>query len=61
MLALATAVALILIIEGGLYALFPNAMRRMLAEVMRAPEATLRNAGMIAVAIGACLIWFLYR
>lgn len=61
MTALATAIALILIIEGGLYALFPSAMRRMLAEVMRAPEATLRNAGLIAVAVGAGVMWLIYR
>ncbi len=40
---LAAAIALILVIEGVLYALFPAGMKRMLAEVMRMPEPVIRN------------------
>ena len=42
---LAAAFALLLVIEGGLYALFPGGMKRMIAEVLRLPEPTIRNIG----------------
>ena len=58
---LAAAIALILVIEGALYALFPTGMKRMLAEVMRMPESMIRNAGMIAAALGLAILYLLYR
>jgi uncharacterized protein YjeT (DUF2065 family) len=54
-----TALALVLAIEGALYALCPDRMKRMMAEVLRLPDETLRNLGLIAVAIGVGLVWFL--
>lgn len=56
-----TALALILVIEGALYALFPDRMKRMMTEVLRLPDETLRNFGLIAAAIGVGMIWFLVR
>jgi len=58
---LAAAVALMLVFEGVLYALFPAGMKRILAEVMRAPESVIRNAGMIVAAIGFAILYVLYR
>ena len=58
---LAVAVALILVIEGGLYALFPVGMKRMLGEVLRMPDSAVRNIGMIAAAIGLAVLWLIYR
>ncbi|MCZ6863932.1 MAG: DUF2065 family protein [Alphaproteobacteria bacterium] len=58
---MAAAIALILVIEGALYALFPTSMKRMLAEVMRMPESMIRNAGMIAAALGLAILYMLYR
>ena len=58
---LAAAIALILVIEGALYALFPTGMKRMLAEVMRMPESMIRNAGMIAATLGLAILYILYR
>ncbi len=58
---LAAAIALILLIEGALYALFPTGMKRMLGEVMRMPESMIRNAGMIAAALGLAILYMLYR
>jgi hypothetical protein len=55
------ALALILVIEGALYALFPARMKRMMTEVLRLPEETLRNVGLIAAAIGLGMAWFLLR
>jgi uncharacterized protein YjeT (DUF2065 family) len=54
-----TALALVLAIEGALYALFPDRMKRMMAEVLRLPDETLRNLGLVAAAIGVGLVWFL--
>lgn len=61
MVTLAAAIALILVIEGVLYALFPAGMKRMLAEVMRMPEPVIRNTGMIAAALGLAILYLLYR
>ncbi len=58
---LAAAIALILVIEGALYALFPAGMKRMLAEMMRMPQSMIRNAGMIAAALGLAILYMLYR
>lgn len=58
---LAAAIALVLLVEGALYALFPAGMKRMLAEVMRMPEPVIRNAGMIAAVLGLAILYMLYR
>jgi hypothetical protein len=58
---LAAAIALLLIIEGALYALFPGGMKRMLAEIMRMPEPMIRNAGLIATVLGLAILYLLYR
>ncbi len=61
MATLAAAIALVLVVEGALYALFPGGMKRMLAEVMRMPEPMIRNAGLIATALGLAILYMLYR
>ncbi|HEX7008275.1 MAG TPA: DUF2065 domain-containing protein [Alphaproteobacteria bacterium] len=58
---LLVALALILVIEGALYALFPGRMKRMMAEVLRLPDETLRNVGLIAAAVGLGMVWLLLR
>jgi uncharacterized protein YjeT (DUF2065 family) len=54
---LVTAFALVLVIEGVLYALLPVTMRRMMAQILAQPTATLRPVGAIAVAVGVALVW----
>lgn len=54
---LITALALVLVIEGALYALFPDAMKRMILAIGDMPPATLRNAGLIATVIGVAIVW----
>lgn len=54
---LLTALALVLVIEGALYALFPVAMRDMLTRMMEIPDRTLRVCGVIAVAVGVVAVW----
>lgn len=56
---LLTALALALAIEGALYALFPDGMRRVLEQVMAQPPQTLRTAGLVAAIVGVAIIWLL--
>lgn len=56
---LGTALALVLVIEGVLYALFPDTMRRMMEAVLVQPAGTLRMAGVFAVALGVGVVWLL--
>ena len=53
----ATAIGLVLALEGALYALFPDLMKRMAQQVMQSPGDTLRVAGVISVAVGVALVW----
>jgi uncharacterized protein YjeT (DUF2065 family) len=53
---LLTALALMFVIEGAMYALFPEAMRDMIAKMMRLPAAQLRVAGLLFALIGFVLI-----
>lgn len=52
-----TAVGLILALEGALYALFPEAMKRTAAQVLRTPGDTLRLLGVVCASIGVALVW----
>ena len=52
-----TAIGLIFVIEGGLYALFPEAMRRSIARVLAQPSARIRTIGMSAALVGLLLVW----
>jgi uncharacterized protein YjeT (DUF2065 family) len=56
---LLTAVGLILVIEGSLYALFPDGMKRVMAQVLAMPSGSLRTVGVAAVALGAALVWWI--
>ncbi len=53
----ATAIGLVLVLEGALYALFPDLMKRMAQHAIQSPGDTLRIAGVISVAIGVALVW----
>ena len=54
---IAAAVGLILALEGALYALFPDLMRRMAAQVVQTPGDTLRIAGVVSAAAGVAIVW----
>lgn len=58
---LLTAFALVLVIEGLLYAAFPEPMRRMVATVLMLPPQTLRTAGLIAAGLGVLLVALVRR
>ena len=56
---LLTALGLVLVIEGLLYAAFPEQMRRMVVAVLELPSSTLRLAGLIAACSGVVIIWLI--
>ena len=54
---LMTALGLAIAIEGIAYALFPDAMKRMMAKVMDQPVGGIRTAGITGAVIGVFIIW----
>jgi uncharacterized protein YjeT (DUF2065 family) len=56
---LATALALVLVIEGVLYALFPAGMRRVVAQVLAMPVEVLRATGLVAALLGVAAVWLI--
>jgi len=51
------ALGLVLVIEGALYALFPEKMLGMLEQLRSVPPAALRATGVVAVALGWLIVW----
>ena len=58
---LSTALALVLVIEGVLYALFPDAMKRLVAQMIGVPAPVLRVVGLVATCLGVGAVWFVRR
>jgi uncharacterized protein YjeT (DUF2065 family) len=58
---LATGLALVLVIEGALYALFPDGMKRMAAQMLALPSPMLRYAGLASALVGVGAVWMLRR
>lgn len=56
---LTTAFALVFVIEGLLYALFPEQIRRILAMAIQMPASTLRKFGATMVALGFILVYLI--
>jgi uncharacterized protein len=50
-----------LVIEGALYALFPDGMKRAAARALSVPPQTLRLAGLAAACAGVVLVWLVRR
>lgn len=51
------AAALVLFLEGALYTLFPDAMKRMMLSVIETPSSTLRIVGLISSVLGVIGVW----
>jgi len=51
------ALGLVLVLEGAMYALFPNQMIEMLRKMPEIPPVMLRVAGLTAIAIGWLVVW----
>jgi uncharacterized protein YjeT (DUF2065 family) len=58
---LLVALGLVLVIEGVLYSLFPEAMKRMMLIMATLPSTTLRAAGVAGAAIGVVIVWLVRR
>ena len=58
---LGTAFGLMLVIEGLLYALFPDFMRRVLAQMLSLPSTQVRAAALMSVALGVGVVWLALR
>jgi uncharacterized protein YjeT (DUF2065 family) len=56
-----TALALILVIEGIVYALFPEVLKRLALRTTSTPSQSLRIGGLIAAILGVILVWALRR
>jgi hypothetical protein len=54
-----SALALAIIIEGLLYAAFPEQMKRVLASVLSMPASTIRAVALACAAGGLVLLWFI--
>ena len=53
------ALALVLVIEGLAYALFPSALKRMMSAATQVPDDALRVGGLVACAAGVVAIWLI--
>jgi len=53
------ALCLAMVLEGLIYALFPNGMRRLMQVFLEASEAAIRLTGLGAAAVGLGLIWLI--
>ena len=52
-----TALGLVLVIEGLLYAFVPRHLKQVIAMMQSFPEDRLRVSGVIAAALGVGLVW----
>jgi uncharacterized protein len=52
-----TAIGLVLVLEGLLYALAPNTVKQMMAMMDKLPPDTLRTGGLAAAAFGVVVVW----
>jgi len=56
---LVTALGLVLVLEGVLYALVPGGMKAVMRSALETPDQVLRLAGLIAAAVGVFLVWII--
>ena len=55
------ALGLLLVIEGLLYAVFPNSMKNMLNLMKDMPATKLRSGGLIFAVIGFIFVWYIKK
>ncbi|TLP48466.1 MULTISPECIES: DUF2065 domain-containing protein [Cohaesibacter] len=53
------AIGLVLVLEGLVYAAFPDLMKRMIFEVLTLPSNSLRSGGLMAMLIGVVIIYLI--
>ena len=59
MLDFLTAIGLVLVLEGVLYALFPEGMRKMMSQALELSPGVLRTGGLAAAMAGFAIVWFI--
>ncbi len=55
------ALALLFVIEGLLFAAFPNATRRAMLEAAKTPDDMVRKIGVVCAALGIAALWVVRR
>lgn len=53
----ATAVGLVLVIEGLLYAVAPGGLKRMMSMAQSMSDDQMRTGGVVAIALGVGIVW----
>jgi uncharacterized protein YjeT (DUF2065 family) len=56
---LLTGLALVVVIEGMVYALFPSGLKSMMAQMQSIPTDTLRIIGLTVAAVGVAALWLI--
>lgn len=56
---LLVALGLVFVIEGLLYAIAPDGMKSMMAQMQSVPVSTLRMTGLIAMVLGVGIVWLI--
>ncbi|MGZ3409944.1 MAG: DUF2065 domain-containing protein [Xanthobacteraceae bacterium] len=54
-----SALGLVFVIEGIVFAAFPGPTKRALASVMQSPDQLLRTLGLASAVLGLVLIWLI--
>jgi hypothetical protein len=54
-----SALGLVFVIEGLVFAAFPGPTKRALASVMQSPDNMLRGVGLVSAVVGLVLIWII--
>jgi len=54
-----TAIGLLLVIEGLLYAAAPSFIKKRAADVTGMPENTLRTIGLVVLVLGVGVVWLI--
>ncbi|MGE0566085.1 MAG: DUF2065 domain-containing protein [Pseudolabrys sp.] len=53
------AIGLVFVIEGLIFAAFPDSAKRAVASVLETPDATLRTIGIVSAVFGLVLVWLM--
>ncbi len=54
---LVTALGLVLVIEGGFYAVAPSLAKLLMRQGIAASDNALRGCGLVALALGVAVVW----
>ena len=56
---LTSAIALVFVIEGLAYILFPDQMKRFMSQILSMSSQNLRTAGLVMAVFGLLWLWFI--